>query len=149
VDQNIHDIHLIKFSLWGKMNSISKTEAAKRFIAAGALFALIATVLGAFATHGLQGTFSVEQMKIFQIGIFYQFVHSVSLIMLGLLLLHANLKLVRWAGYLFITGILFFSGSLYLLCIVKIKPLGIITPIGGVCFIMGWLSLAIGIYRKN
>ncbi|MFJ1269092.1 DUF423 domain-containing protein [Legionella lytica] len=131
------------------MNSISETETAKRFITAGALFALLATVLGAFATHGLQGTFSVEQMKVFQTGIFYQFVHSLSLIMLGLLVLHANFKLIRWAGYLFIAGILFFSGSLYLLCIVKIKPLGIITPIGGMCFIMGWLSLAIGIYRKN
>ncbi|WP_428414192.1 DUF423 domain-containing protein [Legionella sp.] len=131
------------------MNSISETVVVKRFIAAGAIFALLATILGAFATHGLQGKFSVDQMKIFQTGIFYQFVHSLSLVMMGLLLLHANLKCVRWAGYLFIAGILFFSGSLYLLCIVKIKPLGIITPIGGICFIMGWLSLAVGIYRNT
>jgi uncharacterized membrane protein YgdD (TMEM256/DUF423 family) len=131
------------------MNSISEIIAVKRFIVAGALFALLATVLGAFATHVLQGKFSVEQMKIFQTGVFYQFVHSLSLIMIGLLLLHTNLKLVRWAGYLFFVGILFFSGSLYLLCIVKIKPLGIITPIGGICFIMGWLSLILGVYKAS
>lgn len=134
-----------QISMWIKMTSIS--EIVKRFIAAGALFALLATILGAFATHGLQGTFSVEQMKIFQTGIFYQFVHSLSLIMIGLLLIHTNFRLVRWAGYLFCVGILLFSGSLYLLCIVKVKPLGIITPIGGICFIMGWLSLILGVYK--
>ncbi len=125
------------------------TGTIKRFIAAGAILAMLATILGAFATHGLQGKFSAEQMKIFQTGIYYQFVHSLSLIMVGVLLFHTNLRLIRWSGYLFFAGILFFSGSLYLLCVIKVKPLGAITPIGGMCFIMGWLSLAMGIYKNS
>ncbi len=128
---------------------MTSTTQSKPFLIAAALFALAATLLGAFTAHALRATLTVYQLNVFQTGIFYQFIHSLALFGIGLLVIHMNERLIRISGYLFILGILLFSGSLYLMSVLKIKWLGVITPIGGLSFIIGWFLLTIGIYKTE
>ncbi|KTD42242.1 DUF423 domain-containing protein [Legionella parisiensis] len=131
------------------IRSPSETVILKRFIAIGALSTMVATILGAFAAHSLNTQLSVYQMHIFQTGVFYHFIHSLALLFLGVILCHFNARIIRVAGWLFFTGIFLFSGSLYLLSLINVKAIGVVTPVGGLCFIVGWLLLAIGIYKAS
>ncbi|WP_454783257.1 DUF423 domain-containing protein [Legionella sp. WA2022007384] len=131
------------------MISSASERMFKRFIAIGALSAMFATILGAFAAHGLKAQFSEYQMHIFQTGVFYQFIHSLALLFIGVILWNLNSRFIRISGWLFVIGILFFSGSLYLMSFMQVKALGMVTPIGGTCFIIGWLLLVLGIYKTN
>lgn len=102
----------------------------------------VCVMLGAFAAHGLEGRLSERYMDVFQTAVFYQLVHTLAL--LGLLCLPdqlVNPKVRHWAAISFALGILIFSGSLYLLVFTHIGALGMITPIGGSTFIVGWLLL--------
>ncbi|KTC85616.1 MULTISPECIES: DUF423 domain-containing protein [Legionella] len=126
-----------------------KTIISRRFIAIAALSAMIATMMGAFAAHGLKAQFSESQMSVFQTAVFYQFIHSLALLFLGVLILKWDKRILQISGWLFCFGILLFSGSLYLLSLLKIQILGMLTPFGGVCFILGWFLLAIGVYKST
>ena len=130
------------------ISSVSETMF-KRYIAIGALSAMVATILGAFAAHGLKAQFSEYQLHIFQTGVFYQFIHSLALLFIGVILWHLNSRFIQISGWLFVIGILLFSGSLYLMSLMQVKALGIVTPIGGTCFIFGWIFLVLGIYKTN
>ena len=102
----------------------------------------VCVMLGAFAAHGLEGRLSERYMDVFQTAVFYQLVHTLAL--LGLLCLPdqlVNPKVRHWAAISFALGILIFSGSLYLLVFTHIGALGMITPIGGSAFIVGWILL--------
>lgn len=102
----------------------------------------VCVMLGAFAAHGLEGRLSERYMDVFQTAVFYQLVHTLAL--LGLICLPdqlVNPKVRHWAAISFALGILIFSGSLYLLVFTHIGALGMITPIGGSAFIVGWLLL--------
>ncbi|WP_419421386.1 DUF423 domain-containing protein (plasmid) [Legionella sp. D16C41] len=131
------------------LRSTSQLKMFKIFMLIGALSAMTALILGAFAAHVLKTKFSGYQMQIFQTGIMYQFIHSFSLLFVGIILWQFNTRILQVAGWSFFTGILLFSGSLYLMSLMQIKALGIITPFGGACFILGWLLLAVGIYKIN
>ncbi|WP_115709749.1 DUF423 domain-containing protein [Legionella sainthelensi] len=131
------------------MHPTSESVMAKHFMVIGALSAMFATIFGAFAAHALKTEFSAYQMGIFQTGVFYQFIHSVALLCVGMILCQFNAQTIRVSGWLFFAGILLFSGSLYTLSLTKIKIIGMITPIGGACFIAAWLLLAVGIYKTN
>ena len=122
-------------------------ETPKKFLIASCLLAMIGTILGAFAAHAFKHTLTPYQQQILHTGIFYQFIHSMALFGTGLLLFQFKSKLIEFAGYLLLVGIFLFSGSLYALTFTQIKWLGIITPLGGLCFILGWLALAVGIYK--
>lgn len=110
-------------------------------------FGATGVILGAFATHALAGKISAEQIVSFQTGVRYQFYHSVVLLFLGLLSFHFQHKFLKIISILFIVGIFLFSGSIYLLnCrellgISSWKWLGPLTPLGGLCFITGWVLL--------
>ena len=115
--------------------------------------ALIAVILGAFGAHSLKAVVAVDQLAIYEKGISYQFYHSFALITTGILYQAFPVKTIRIATLLFALGILFFSGSLYCMVFlstahISIGPAGIITPIGGLCFIAGWVSLLSGILKK-
>ncbi|MFT5037673.1 MAG: uncharacterized membrane protein YgdD (TMEM256/DUF423 family) [Flavobacteriaceae bacterium] len=102
----------------------------------------VCVILGAFAAHGLEGRLSERYMDVFQTAVLYQFLHTLALI--GLICLPdqgVNPKIRHWAAISFSLGILLFSGSLYLLVVTHIGALGMITPIGGSAFIIGWLLL--------
>ena len=123
---------------------------AKFFLLIGTLNAGLCVVLGAFAAHKLKEILSVASLNTFQTGVQYHFYHSLGLILLSLLILQlgdANKSLV-YSGYVFILGILLFSGSLYGLSFQLGTWLGPITPIGGLCFIAAWLLMAWGGYKS-
>jgi len=112
-------------------------------------------MLGAFGAHGLKDHLSPERLETYQKGVFYQFVHVLAGILSLLLLLHYNHKLMRLAPWFFAAGILCFSGSLYLLAVRDITGMNHwgwlvpITPLGGVCFITGWLLLFAGLLKSK
>ncbi|MGL5743136.1 MAG: DUF423 domain-containing protein [Legionella sp.] len=131
------------------LRSASQSRMFKCFMLIGVVSAMIATILGAFAAHALKTQFSSYQMQIFQTGIFYQFIHSLALLFVGMMFWQFNIRTLQASGCLFFMGILLFSGSLYLMSLMQLKAIGVATPIGGVCFIAGWLLLAVGIYKSN
>lgn len=113
----------------------------KLFLLLGSVFNLIAVSLGAFGAHALKGTFTEYQTQIYQTAVQYLFIHASALIALGILRQHSQSAYLSYAGWFFIAGIALFSGSLIALAFTMIKPLGAITPLGGVSFCFGWLSL--------
>ncbi|WP_340120844.1 DUF423 domain-containing protein [Methylobacter svalbardensis] len=115
-----------------------------KFLLLGALSALIGVGMGAFGAHGLKTVISPEMLAVYQTGVTYQMYHALGLIGIALINQQApDSKLLHWAGRLMFSGILLFSGSLYLLALLNLKWLGMITPIGGVCFLTAWLLITI------
>ena len=120
------------------------------FLFLGALSALIGVGMGAFGAHGLKATLSPEILAVYQTGVSYQMWHALGLIGIALMRLQVpESKLLSWAGSLMFIGILLFSGSLYLLAILNLTWLGMITPIGGVSFLIAWLLIAIFALKKQ
>ncbi|MEY3807176.1 MAG: hypothetical protein RI893_152 [Pseudomonadota bacterium] len=112
------------------------------FLLLGALSAMIGVGMGAFGAHGLKTIISPELLVVYQTGVSYQMYHALGLIGIALIRLQAsNSKLLIWAGWLMFIGILLFSGSLYLLALLNLNWLGMITPVGGVCFLIAWLLI--------
>jgi len=125
----------------------------KPALVTGVISAGLAVILGAFGAHKLKEMFDAPTMSIFEKGVTYQFYHSFALIAAGMLHRSYPYQQLRIATVLFALGILLFSGSLYVLSFLKstggsIGPAGVITPIGGLCFIGGWMSLLMGILKK-
>ena len=120
---------------------------ARLWLLLSAFAGFTGVALGAFAAHGLKGRLTPEYLAVFQTGTHYQLIHALALFGVGLLALHAPGRLVNLAGGAFAMGILLFSGSLYLLTLSGIGKLGIITPFGGVAFLIGWLCLGLAAWR--
>lgn len=116
-------------------------------MAAGALIALLGVAGGAFGAHGLRSILSEHMLEVFHTGIRYQMYHAFGLIIAGGAFTHYQLPLFRWATWAFLAGIVLFSGSLYILSLSGVRWLGAITPLGGLCFLAGWLYLTIGFWR--
>jgi uncharacterized membrane protein YgdD (TMEM256/DUF423 family) len=109
------------------------------FLILASINGFIAVALGAFAAHGLQSRLSSELLNAFQTGVQYQMYHALALFGVGLLMVNfPNATLPKYSGYLFLVGIILFSGSLYLLSLTGIRWLGAITPIGGLAFLAAW-----------
>jgi uncharacterized membrane protein YgdD (TMEM256/DUF423 family) len=126
----------------------------KGFLKIAALTGALSVMLGAFAAHGLKNLLSADNLQVFETAVRYQFYHVFALLAAGILYKDFSGKLMRWAGNLFVAGIILFSGSLYLLCYVKhaempLNWLGAITPFGGAAFIAGWVILFLAIGKKN
>lgn len=115
----------------------------KLFLLLGCINAGLAVAAGAFAAHGLKSRLSPHYLEVFQTGAQYHFYHALALLVLGLAVQQfPEQALLKWVGYLFILGILLFSGSLYVLAISGITWLGAITPVGGLAFIVAWAMMA-------
>jgi uncharacterized membrane protein YgdD (TMEM256/DUF423 family) len=124
----------------------------RTFMLAGALAGFLGVAFGAFGAHGLRGRLSPEMLAVFETGVRYQMYHALALMLTAALstapttrpaiaIIHG--RGVAAAGWLFIAGIVLFSGSLYVLAVTGFTIAGAITPIGGVAFLLGWASLAI------
>lgn len=122
---------------------------SRTFIAAGAIAGFLSVGFGAFGAHAIKNSVSSELMTIYQTAVEYQFFHALGLILTGLVFQQHQDKLIKIAGWLMITGIVIFSGSLYVLSLTGIRWLGAITPVGGTAFIAAWLLLAIGSLKKD
>src|SRR5688572_3942397 len=127
----------------------------KGFLAVGALLGGISVALGAFGAHGLKTIVPPDTVSTFQTGVQYQMYHGLALIAVAIIFEKFPNNLVRWAGISFCIGILLFSGSLYLLTFLKatgkvgLEGIGIITPFGGVFFILGWLLVFLGVVKRE
>jgi len=128
----------------------------KNYLVAAATFGGLAVALGAFGAHGLERITSDEKvLHGFQTGVQYQMYHAFALIAIAILFEKLPANWMKWAGTCFIAGIIFFSGSLYLLTFLKIqessavKFVGPVTPLGGLFFIVGWLCLLIAAIKKK
>lgn len=122
---------------------------SKRFIQYAALLGALSVALGAFGAHSLKKILDESSLDTFETGVRYQFYHTFALLAVGILYRRMPTKLMEWAGILFISGIVLFCGSLYILTFLQavenvgLKGVGAITPLGGVCFIAGWICLFI------
>jgi uncharacterized membrane protein YgdD (TMEM256/DUF423 family) len=115
----------------------------RTFLLAGAVAGLVAVAFGAFGAHGLRGRLTPEMLAVFETGVRYHMYHALALLLVAALSPHVPGKAIAIAGWLFIAGIVIFSGSLYLLAVTGVTMLGAITPIGGVAFLAGWASLIV------
>ena len=113
----------------------------------GAVAALIGVGFGAFGAHGLQARTSPEMLAVFETGVRYQMYHALAVLVTALARSRVDGPLLKWAGWLFTAGIVFFSGSLYVLVLTGTTSLGAITPIGGLMFLAGWACLALAAIR--
>ena len=113
----------------------------------GSLIALLGVGAGAFGAHALQTRVPEDLLATFETGARYQMYHAFGLLGVGWAASEWPNGFVVAAGWLFLAGILVFSGSLYILALTGVRWLGAITPIGGVAMLAGWLSLAVGIWR--
>jgi uncharacterized membrane protein YgdD (TMEM256/DUF423 family) len=114
----------------------------KTFLLLGAVAAFLAVALGAFGAHGLRGRLTPEMLAVFQTGVQYHMSHALALILVSGIMGRMSGWLIQTAGWCFVAGIVFFSGSLYLLAVTGVTILGAITPIGGLLFLAGWACLA-------
>jgi uncharacterized membrane protein YgdD (TMEM256/DUF423 family) len=104
-----------------------------------AALGFLAVALGAFGAHALKGTLQAnDTAEVWKTAVLYHFIHAISLLVLAVLPAAS-----RATSGFFVAGIVFFSGSLYLLALTNMKWLGAITPVGGLCLLAGWLSLVI------
>ena len=122
---------------------------SRRFIQYAALLGALSVALGAFGAHNLKKILDESSLATFETGVRYQFYHTFALLVIGILYRRMPTKLMEWSGILFISGIVLFCGSLYVLTFLQavenvgLKGIGAITPLGGVCFIAGWICLFI------
>jgi len=119
------------------------------WFAAGAALACLGVVLGAFGAHGLRARVTPELLAVFETGVRYHMYHALALLAVGWQVDRGGANLAGAAGWLFVAGIVIFSGSLYAMTLTGARWLGAITPLGGVCFIAGWALLAVAALRRT
>jgi len=123
----------------------------KKFIVAGALHGFLAVALGAFGAHALKEVLDDYSRGIWETAVQYQMFHATAILVIGILMsskLLGGVKQLNLAGIFFNLGIVFFSGSLYVLAISGVKVLGAITPIGGVLFLAGWVLIIVSALKQ-
>lgn len=121
---------------------------AARFAVLGAISAFLSVVAGAFGAHALRSRLIEAFLQAFETGARYQFLHALALFAVAWAFDRTRQPAVARAGWWFAAGTILFSGSLYALALSGITRFGMITPLGGLCFLAGWLSLAWGLARR-
>lgn len=125
----------------------------KRIIITAAIFGILAVILGAFGAHVVKSMISASQLEIWHTGVLYHFLHTLALLFLSTFARFKN-SLINISSYCFIFGIIFFSGSLYLIALkdvlaINTKFIGPITPFGGLLFIFGWIGLLLAAIKDK
>ena len=111
------------------------------FFTIGCALGFTGVALGAFGAHALKARLAAEQLATFEVGVRYQLIHALALLAVAWACTRWPGKAARASGWLFIVGTLLFSGSLYALTLGGVRGLGLVTPIGGVALLLGWLCL--------
>lgn len=124
-------------------------EMDRRFVSLGAFLCALGVALGAFGTHALRDRLSAKMLDTWHTAVQYHVIHALGLVLIGLLCAHTSSKQVRTAGWLMAAGIAIFAGTLYGYALTGATALAMITPLGGVCFILAWLLASIGILRER
>lgn len=116
----------------------------RALVAAGAILGFLAVGIGAFGAHALRDHLTADRTAIYQTGVQYHLAHALAILLVAQMADRLNARAVGW---LWVAGIVLFSGSLYALAITGIRVLGAITPLGGICFLAGWALLAVRALR--
>lgn len=119
------------------------------FFISASFLAFLSVALGAFASHALKNRISVEMLNIFEVGVRYQMYHALALFAVVWAMHHWQNTVFMLSGIFFLAGIILFSGSLYILTLTGIRWFGMITPLGGLCFLLGWFFLALNAWRNR
>ena len=117
----------------------------KMWIIISAVSGFTAVAIGAFGAHGLREKLSAEMLEVYKTGVLYHFIHTIILLILAL----NNFIKGKIASIFFLAGIILFSFSLYLYSTSGIRFFAMITPVGGVCFLIGWLWLIVEVIRRK
>ena len=117
------------------------------FIRLGAVAAFLGVAFGAFGAHMMRAQLSATHFAAFETGVHYQLVHALALVLVGVLLGRQPSRMMSAAGWCFAIGIVLFSGSLYALTITGTTAFGMLTPLGGLFFLAGWVSLGLAAPR--
>ena len=124
--------------------AVADRRFARACIGAGALLMLLAVMLGAFGAHALQAQLTPRQLASFQTGVTYQQLHSLALVLLGLVAcVTPRTRRLTGAAALFGVGIALFCGSIYAMTFGASRALGMVAPLGGMSFMLGWAALAL------
>jgi uncharacterized membrane protein YgdD (TMEM256/DUF423 family) len=119
------------------------------FLILGAISACTGVGMGAFGAHGLKTLLSTEMLAVYKTGVTYQMWHALGLMLIAILAKKYRDNLLIWAAWIMFSGIVLFSGSLYLLTIMSARWLGMITPLGGLAFMIAWMLVAIFAWQRN
>jgi uncharacterized membrane protein YgdD (TMEM256/DUF423 family) len=115
------------------------------FAVLAAVAGFLGVVAGTFGAHGLEGRVSEDLLETFEIGVRYQMYHALALLGVAWAADRFGGRWIMAAGWLFVAGLVIFPGTLYLLTLTGVRWWGAVTPIGGVCFLLGWLALLMGL----
>lgn len=115
----------------------------------GSLMGFLAVIAGTFAAHGLDQRLSPQMLEVFQTGARYHMYHALAILFAAVIHGQNTTRLPAVAAGFFLTGIVLFSGSLYLLAVTQVRWLGMIAPVGGTAFLMGWATLGMTSFRKK
>jgi uncharacterized membrane protein YgdD (TMEM256/DUF423 family) len=119
------------------------------FVVLGSVVMLLGVAAGAFGAHGLRSYFEQYPSlnSTYETAVQYMMIHGLALLAVAWVTSNWPGQLANWAGYLFLAGIILFSGSLFLLVVTRVGWLGAVTPLGGVAFLAGWSCLALAVWR--
>ena len=120
----------------------------KTFLIIAAIFGFLGVAIGAFGAHALKDKLTPQLLETFETGVRYQMYHVFAIAVVALASAHWRIGLLNISGWLFVAGIIIFSGSLYILSLTGEKMWGAVTPIGGLALLAGWLTFAIGLYKS-
>lgn len=122
---------------------------SRLFFILASLSAFLGVALGAFAAHVLRNRLAPEMFNIFEVGVRYQIYHAFALFVVVWASARWETGNFSISGWMFIFGTVLFSGSLYILSLSGMRWLGAITPVGGLCFLLGWFFLALEVYKTR
>ncbi|MBE7526440.1 MAG: DUF423 domain-containing protein [Burkholderiales bacterium] len=120
------------------------------FLALGAVNAFLCVALGALGSHGLKSVLTANMLANFQIGVQYHFYHAIGMRLVGLTMERLpQVRALKFSGMLMMAGIVLFSGTLYIVSLTGWRGMGIVAPLGGSSFMVGWLLLAYAVWKNK
>lgn len=120
------------------------------FLMLGTLNAFLCVLLGALGAHGLKHTLSPDMLVVFQTGVQYHFYHALGLILVGLVLFNfPQSRLLKLSGWLMLTGIVLFSGTLYIISLTAMRAFSMVAPFGGLSYMSAWLLFAYAAWKNK
>jgi uncharacterized membrane protein YgdD (TMEM256/DUF423 family) len=127
-----------------------RQSSVRLLLAVGGFYAFLAVALGAFGAHGLRARLTPEMLDVYKTGVTYHMWHALAILMVALAADRAgDPKRLVLSGWLLAIGIVLFSGSLYALALTNVRIVGAITPLGGLCFLTGWLLFTAASLRRS
>jgi uncharacterized membrane protein YgdD (TMEM256/DUF423 family) len=124
-------------------------QGSRKFMVIASVFGLTGVALGAFGAHTLKSDVSSEMLSVFETGVRYQMYHTFALFVAAYVLQSKQTKKLEIAAWLFVAGVILFSGSFYVLAVTGIRSVGIITPFGGLSLLGGWLMMTLGFLERK